>query len=134
MELEKRKLYIQDALRVQARISADEMEVIGRIFAEKVNRARGRTAVFVPLKGFSALGTEDALLHDPESDMALIGSLRKHLDARVVDLVEMACAYSDDIFAQALAHRFLEMLEANRPGEVSRPADSGDHQHGGEAA
>lgn len=134
MELEKRKLYIQDELRVQARISSDEMEVIGRIFAEKVNKTKGRAAVFVPLEGFSALGTADGVLHDTDSDMALVKSLHKHLDARVVELVEMDCRYSDDVFAQAVANRFLDMLEAPGKGEVSRPADSRDHQHGGEAA
>jgi uncharacterized protein (UPF0261 family) len=134
MELEKRKLYIQDELRVQARISAEEMEVIGRIFSEKANRTRGKAAVFVPLKGFSALGTEGGVLHDPESDMALVRSLREHLDKAKVELVEMDCAYSDDVFAQAVSNRFLEMLEATGTGEVGRPADSRDHQHGGEAA
>ena len=52
MGLEKRKLYIQDQLRVQARIPKHEMEVIGKIFSEKLNRATGKVVVFVPCADF----------------------------------------------------------------------------------
>jgi len=41
----------------------------------------------------------------------LVGSLRKQLNRRVVDLVEMDCAYNDDPFAQAIADRFMVMLK-----------------------
>jgi hypothetical protein len=40
----------------------------------------------------------------------------------VVELVEMDCAYKDDIFAQAIADRFLEMLEpGSNKGEDQEP-------------
>jgi uncharacterized protein (UPF0261 family) len=113
MGLEKRKLYIQDQLRVQARIAKHEMELIGRIFSEKLNKAKGKVVVFAPLRGFSSLSTEGGQLFDPESDLALIKSLRKHLNQNVVQLVEMDCAYSDDLFAQAIADRLLEMLPSD---------------------
>jgi len=109
--IEKRKLYIQDELRVQARTGKQEMEIIGKAFSEKLNKARGKVAVFVPLRGFSSLSVEGGPLHDPESDKALVGSLRKQLNRRVVDLVEMDCAYNDDLFAQAIADRFMGMLQ-----------------------
>jgi uncharacterized protein (UPF0261 family) len=110
MGLEKRKLYIQDQFRVQARIGKDEMEVIGKAFSEKLNRAKGRVAVFVPLRGFSSLGVEGGPLYDPESDLAFITTLRERVDREIVDLVEMDCLYSDDLFAQAIADRFLSLL------------------------
>jgi uncharacterized protein (UPF0261 family) len=122
MGLEKRKLYIQDELRVQARISKDEMEAVGRVFSERVNRATGKVAVFVPLRGFSSLGVEGGILRDPESDLALIESLRRNLDRSVVELVEMDCTYRDDSFSRAIADRFLEMLErGSDKGEDREP-------------
>jgi uncharacterized protein (UPF0261 family) len=111
MGLEKRKLYIQDHLRVQARTTKHEMEVIGARFSEKLNKAKGKVVVFAPLRGFSSLGIEGGPLCDPESDRALIESLRRHLNQDVVRLVEMDCAYSDDLFAHAVADRLLDMLE-----------------------
>ena len=110
MELDKRKLYVQDHLRVQARIAKDEMEVIGRIFSEKLNKAKGKVVVFVPLRGFSSLGIEGGPLFDPQSDHALVQSLKEHLNRNIVQLVEMDCAYNDDLFAQAIADRLLGML------------------------
>jgi uncharacterized protein (UPF0261 family) len=112
-KIEKRKLYVQDQLRVQARINKQEMEVIGRAFSEKLNKAKGKVAVFVPLRGFSSLSIEGAPLYDPESDKALIKSLRKNLNRDVVQLVEMDCAYRDDVFAQAIAERFLGLINDN---------------------
>ena len=56
--LAKRKLYIQDELRVQARTTKREMELFGRVLAEKLNHAASPVALFIPLKGFSSLGVE----------------------------------------------------------------------------
>ena len=40
----------------------------------------------------------------------------------MVQLVEMDCAYRDDLFAQAIADRFLEMLEpGSDKGEDREP-------------
>jgi uncharacterized protein (UPF0261 family) len=108
-KLERRKLYIQDQLRVQSRTSKQEMAVIGRVFSQKLNGAAGKVVVFAPLRGFSSLSVEGAPLYDPESDLALIKSLRKHLK-NGIELVEMDCAYSDDVFAQAIVDRFLSLL------------------------
>jgi uncharacterized protein (UPF0261 family) len=111
-KLEKRKLYIQDQLRVQARINKQEMAIIGRAFSEKLLKAKGKVVVFAPLRGFSSLSVEGGPLYDPESDSALIKSLRKHLKGGQVELVEMDCAYNDDVFAQAIVDRFMDMLAA----------------------
>ena len=112
-KIEKRKLYVQDQLRVQARTNKQEMETIGRTFSEKLNKAKGRVVVFVPLRGFSSLSIEGGPLHDPESDSALIRSLKKYLNGDVVQLIEMDCAYCDDIFAEAIADRFLGLMEGS---------------------
>jgi uncharacterized protein (UPF0261 family) len=59
------------------------------------------------------LSIEGGPLYDPESDRALIKSLRKNLNADVVQLVEMDCAYCDDVFAQAITDRFLSLIDGN---------------------
>ena len=89
------------------------MEIIGRVFCEKLNKAKGKVVVFVPLRGFSSLSIEGGPLYDPESDRALIKSLRKNLNGDVVQLVEMDCTYCDDVFARAIADRFLDLIESN---------------------
>jgi uncharacterized protein (UPF0261 family) len=74
----------------------------------------GKVVVFVPLRGFSSLSIEGGPLYDPESDLVLIKSLRRLLNRDVVQLVEMDCAYNDDVFAQAIADRFLALLNGGR--------------------
>lgn len=111
-KLEKRKLYVQDELRVQARTTKHEMEVIGRVFAEKLNRARGNTVLFIPLKGFSSLDREGGPLYDPDADGVFIKSLKGHLitNGRRVELIEMDCHVNDPPFADSIVERFIDIM------------------------
>ena len=81
-KLAERKFLIQDAIRVQARTSPEEMQTIARAVAEKLNKYKDKKLVkfVVPTKGFSSLSVEDGALYDPDSDNAFIGELIKNLD------------------------------------------------------
>ncbi|MGD0231123.1 MAG: Tm-1-like ATP-binding domain-containing protein [Syntrophorhabdales bacterium] len=118
----KRKLYVQDELRVQARTTKHEMQVIGRVFAEKLSRAKGPTALYLPLKGFSSLSVEGGPLHDPESDMAFVRSLKNHMAGGCgLELVEMDCGVDDPSFADSVADHLLTIM--------SRPLAQPSIQH-----
>jgi uncharacterized protein (UPF0261 family) len=113
--LAKRKIYVQDEMRVQARTSKREMEEIGRVFAEKLSRAKGPTALYIPLKGFSSLGVEGGPLFDPEADAAFVKSLKRHLKpgtGRGVELIEMECSMEDAALADSIAEKFSSMMAA----------------------
>jgi uncharacterized protein (UPF0261 family) len=110
--LSDRKLYIQDELRVQARTSKQEMEVIGSLLAEKLNRAKGPTYFYIPLKGFSSLSVAGGPLFDPEADRAFVRSLKRHLNGRAgcrIELIDMDCSMEDAIFADSIAERVCTM-------------------------
>jgi uncharacterized protein (UPF0261 family) len=109
-KLEKRKLYFQDEMRIQARTSRKEVQTTAKAFAEKLNAAQAMISLFIPLRGFSSLSVEGMPLHDPELDMAFIKNLKKHLRSKQVQITEMDCSIMDATFASALAGRFLEML------------------------
>ena len=47
--------YVQDALRVQVRTTADELRQAADVIAERLNRARGQWTFLIPLKGWSSL-------------------------------------------------------------------------------
>jgi uncharacterized protein (UPF0261 family) len=83
--LAERKLLLQDAMRVQARTSAEEMEEVALAVAQKLNRYRFKNMVkfVIPKKGFSSLSVEGGALYDPQSDEAFISSLKKHLDPEI---------------------------------------------------
>ena len=93
---------------------------MGRLMAAKLNRALGPLTVFIPLRGFSAIGTEGGVFHDPEADAVLIGELKAGLDPGV-EVVEMDTGINDPAFATAMARRlhehYQEWAGRRRPGE-----------------
>jgi uncharacterized protein (UPF0261 family) len=111
-KLEQRKLYFQDEMRIQARTSKKELEVTAKAFAEKLNAARATVSLHIPLRGFSSLSVEGMPLHDPQLDKVFVNNLKKDLQNRNVEIVEMDCSIMDEAFAQALAERFLGMLRS----------------------
>lgn len=105
--IEKRKLFIPDKFRVQARTTKGEMATIARAFAEKLNKAKGRIAVFIPLLGFSSLSKPGGPLSDPQSDRIFVRTLKSCIKGDRVEIVEMENSIDDPGFADAIAEKFL---------------------------
>ena len=101
-EFRDRLLYKHNPTVTLMRTTPEECAALGRVIAEKLNRARGPLTVFVPLKGVSLIATEGQVFHDPAADDALFGALREHLDPDV-DLRELDLDINDPGFAQAMA-------------------------------
>jgi len=112
-KLAERKLLVQDALRVQARTSPEEMETIAREVAGKLNQYPHKKLVkfVIPKKGFSSLSVEGGALHDPSSDEAFVHSLRKNLDPEI-RIVEVQAEINSREFAQAVVTALGESLKA----------------------
>jgi len=84
-KLAERKLLIQDALRVQARTSPEEMETIAKEVAGKLNAYTNKklVKVVIPKKGFSSLSIEGGALYDPAVDQVFIDALKKYLSPEI---------------------------------------------------
>jgi uncharacterized protein (UPF0261 family) len=82
--------YVQDALRVQVRTTAEELRQAADVIAERLNRARGPWTFLVPLRGWSSLDREGRPIYDAAADAAFVARLRARLDdpahLREVDL------------------------------------------------
>lgn len=74
--------YVQDALRVQVRTTADELRQAADVIAERLNRAKGPFTFLVPLKGWSSLDREGRPIHDPAADAAFVERLEARLDRK----------------------------------------------------
>ena len=98
----RRNLYVHNPAVTLMRTNAEECARLGEVLAEKVNRAKGPTAVFVPLRGISGISVEGGAFHDPVADRALIGSLRATIDPSI-EMVEMDTDINDPEFAKAMA-------------------------------
>lgn len=107
----KRNLYRHNPTVTLMRTTTRENEAIGKKLAEKLNMAKGKTALFLPLKGVSMIDAEGQPFYGPEEDRALFDALRQHIDRSVVQLYEMDCLINDREFAVAAAQKLVEMIE-----------------------
>src|SRR5215210_4322641 len=119
-EFRDRLLYKHNPTVTLMRTTPDECAELGRVIAEKLNRARGPLTVFVPLKGVSLIATEGQVFHDPAADEALFGAVREHLDPDV-DLRELDLDVNKPEFARAMADRLDALYRAwsQAPREVT---------------
>ena len=77
-----RPQYVQDALRVQVRTTADELRQAADVIAERLNRAKGPWTFLVPLRGWSSLDREGRPIYDPVADAAFVTRLKERLADR----------------------------------------------------
>ena len=102
-QLAERKLFLQDAMRVQARTSAEEMVLVARAVAEKLNSHTEKKLIrfLIPTRGFSSLSGEGGILYDPEADKAFLVELKKRIDPEI-KIVEVDAHINTPEFAEAI--------------------------------
>jgi len=79
VRLRKRKIYMHNPYNANLAVSPKEMARIGQTMAERLNEAKGPTAVMIPLRGWSVYGAPGGPLHDPLAYKAFLKALRSHL-------------------------------------------------------
>jgi len=114
-KLAERKLLIQDAIRVQARTSVEEMETIAKAVAEKLNLYPNKNLLkfIIPKKGFSSLSVEGGALYDPVADQAFADALRRYLDPGI-KMVEVDTHINTPEFARVVVEALQESLSRSR--------------------
>jgi uncharacterized protein (UPF0261 family) len=92
------------------RTTPEECAELGRIIARKLSAATGPVALFIPLRGISALSVNGGPFYDPAADRALFDAVRSH-PGRAFELVEIDTDINDPVFAAAMAAKLAEYLE-----------------------
>ena len=105
-----RKLSVHTPVRVVARTTKEERAELGRVMAEKLNKAIGPTAVIIPKQGFSAADKEGNDWYDPEANLALINALKRELKPEI-KLVEVDANINDKLFAETAAILLHELMQ-----------------------
>lgn len=108
-----RKFYQHNPTATLMRTTKEENERLGKIIAEKLNRAKGPVTFIMPQKGVSLIDREGQPFHDAEADAAFLKSLTDNLDDRV-ELVEMDTDINDPQFATKAVNLLLENLRKNK--------------------
>lgn len=104
-----RLLYQHNPTVTLMRTTADELRQIGSILADKLNMAKGKTALMLPLRGVSAIDVEGGPFYDAEADQALFDTLRAQVKDPV-ERIEVDTDINDPAFAVAAAKKLLDML------------------------
>jgi uncharacterized protein (UPF0261 family) len=102
-----------DELRAATRFNTEELKIGAKVYAEKLNKAKGPVSVLFPLRGWSSLEKEGSVLYDPEQDRVFVEELKRNLKPQI-DVEEVDCNLEDPPFALALVEK-LETLYKRFP-------------------
>jgi uncharacterized protein (UPF0261 family) len=92
------------------RTTPEENEKLGRILAEKINRSKGESAVFLPLKGVSELDAPGKEFWWPEADQALFDAIKQYTNPDI-PIYELDCNINDPEFADAVTKKLMELIQ-----------------------
>jgi uncharacterized protein (UPF0261 family) len=103
-----RRLHRHNAGTTLMRTTPSENARLGRLVAEKLNRATGPTGVVVPSKGFSAYDVEHGPFFDPAADSAFVEALEAGLRPGI-PLLEVDAHINDAAFAEAAVAMYRDL-------------------------
>lgn len=106
-----RNLYRHNPTITLMRTTVEENIQLGKIIAEKLNKAKSPTTLMLPLKGVSAIDKEGQAFYGPEEDAALFETLKKEIDPNVVELVEVDTDINDPTFAVMAAEKLIKLMQ-----------------------
>lgn len=109
-EMKMRKQVVHNPHHILVRLSGDEMERLGRIVAEKLNRAKGPCHFFIPLRGFSFPDREGLEHWDPGGNRIFIEALKKNLRPDI-PCDEIDAHVNDPEFSEIVTKKFIEYME-----------------------
>jgi uncharacterized protein (UPF0261 family) len=102
-----------DAMRAMTRFPVDELIIGAKLYAEKINKAKGPIKLVVPLRGWSSLDREGSILYDPEEDQIFIQELKKNLKVPL-EIEEVDCNLEDIDNARALVNSLVNLMEGRK--------------------
>jgi uncharacterized protein (UPF0261 family) len=108
-----RTLHVHNPSVTLMRTTPEECSELGRRLGAKLSAATGPVALFVPLRGVSALSGDGGPFADPAADDALRAGLRETLGPSV-EVHELDLHVNDPEFGRAMAARLDELLRGAR--------------------
>jgi len=109
-EMKARKLIVHNSYLTLIRLTPEELVGVGKLVSEKLNRAKGPTEVFIPLRGFSFPDRENMPHWEPEGNQAFIDAIKANLNSNI-PVIELDAHINDPEFIDPVAERFLELIK-----------------------
>ncbi len=108
-----RKFYEWNPSVTLMRTTPEENERLGKIFAEKANKATGPVAFLLPLRGVSILDSEGQPFWWPEADRAMFEAIKANVKPHI-RVEEIDANINDPAFAKRAVAMFTELIEQSR--------------------
>ena len=80
-------------------MTEQEMAAVGKVMAQKLNRATGPAAVIMPLGGVSEWDKPGAVFYNPAGRRAFLEALKEHIEPKV-EVIELDMHINDPEFAE----------------------------------
>lgn len=92
----------------------EEKAVVGRLIAEKLNKAKGPVAVVIPMGGFAEDDKPGGFAYDPEGREAFRRALKQNIKSEI-KVVELEAHINDPAFAEEVMVIFDEIAKEGNP-------------------
>jgi uncharacterized protein (UPF0261 family) len=104
-DYETRKKYAYDGLRTFVRLSHDELRLVAGEMARKLNQAKGKIWVVIPLGGWSSIDAKGTDFCDKEADAIFVEELKKRLN-QTIGVKEIDVDLDTEDFGRAIIDLF----------------------------
>ena len=111
-EVRSRKLIVHNPNLTLVRLTPEELKQVGELVATKLNRAKGITQVFIPLKGFSFPDREGLPHWEPEGNRAFVNALKDNIKDSI-PVFELHSHINDPEFMDIVVESFLKIMKAD---------------------
>ncbi|MDA1050517.1 MAG: Tm-1-like ATP-binding domain-containing protein [Planctomycetota bacterium] len=111
IEFKDRTFHKHNATVTLMRTTAEENAMLGQEIGHKVSSSRGPAAIMLPLKGVSAIDRAGEPFEDPAARKALFDAIRSSHGG--VPLVERDEHINDPTFAEAAAHKLIQLMKSS---------------------
>ncbi|MHB8204969.1 MAG: Tm-1-like ATP-binding domain-containing protein [Desulfomonilaceae bacterium] len=109
-EHHERRKFELDELRTFLRVSDEEIVGVAKVFAEKLNQAKGPTIILFPTQGWSAVDPPSGHMFDRDQDRLFLMTLKEALLSDHVTIREVNANLEEQAFAKAVASACLEIF------------------------
>lgn len=110
VDFEGRSFYVWNPNITLMRTTEQENRQLGKILADKANKASAPVAFFLPLRGVSQLDAPDREFWDPDADRALYDAIKANVRPDI-PVYELDSNINDDAFVDAMTTKLLEFLK-----------------------
>jgi len=105
-----RKFYEHNPQVMLMRTTVEENRELGKMIANKLNKAKGHTTFIMPKKGVSLYARQGGPFYEPATERAFLEGLKANLSDRI-KLIELDTDINSELFARTPANELIRYMK-----------------------